>query len=270
MDLLPQELIDEIINCLPSYDKESLKNCSLVSGSWKNTSQKRLFESVITRPRKLRSWLDGVSRDNGALFKHVHRLSCTDELFYATCPKELENGTLHLRDYLPFLCQLRHFGWCRSYIHSSPQVVELFSAFQNTLSRIDLSYCRVSTNLLVTLIKYFPNLEHLSLNNLSYFASHEQTSPFSRPSLKKLYVSEGTRGFLNVLGDLSELGLRFNEIALGPSISSSYPWTTLANCVVRAFGTSAERLRLPQIHSDMWRPSYLYHGGLCSQSSCRS
>jgi len=57
---LPYELIDETLSFLPSDDRQSFKNCSLVSRSWVNPSRRCHFETVHIRATTLRAWRTNI------------------------------------------------------------------------------------------------------------------------------------------------------------------------------------------------------------------
>ena len=76
--------------------------------------------------------------------------------------------------------------------------------------------------------------------------------------------------FVNVLNQLPELGLPFNEIVFKIDTQADDVLTMFANPALRAFGASAKYLKLPQISSGMCNLSNFNHWDLWSQSSHRS
>ncbi|KAF9645178.1 hypothetical protein BDM02DRAFT_3120600 [Thelephora ganbajun] len=238
---LPQELVDEIIGHLPTYYPQSLHSCSLVAKSWTHPSQKRLFENINIHPGNFRSWLDSISPTNAVLLGHIRSLSYTT---YTTHPdRTIEPAYSALRDYFPSFCQLRRLTLSFDCTPSHPQQIESFSAFQHTLSDLSLSNRAVTTSTLVTLINYFPNLACLYLRNLSYRREAERTSSPPRSPFKKLYVTEWPVCSLDLLDELSKLGLHFDEVAIS-QIAPTHTWPEFAKRVVDAFGAGAKRLRL--------------------------
>lgn len=253
MNSLPQELFHQIISYLPPDDKESLRSCSLVTKSWTYTSRKRLFEFVGTRPGNLRPWLDGISQENVELLGHVRQLTCSQEELSTVWPMVPANNTL--RHNLRSLCDLRHFTLsCVPVL--LPSRIEVLSVLGLTLSSVTLSHCMVSKSALVALFNILPGLKRLCLEQPYYFDFHEQASLPLRSPLKGLHIiNRGPGNFLNLLDELSELGLCSDELTLGP-IFPSHEWTAFTNHILRAFGAGAKCLRLPHIPSGTCGLSY--------------
>jgi hypothetical protein len=244
MNSLPYELFVTIIEHLALDEKESLKNCSLVTKSWTYPCQKHLFESILCRSRKgLELWLDVVSGKGARLLKHVRKLTC----------KFQEFGTFFdSRFLLPELEQLRHFEFTMGVIWLAPRDVEVFFAsFKHSLSAITLAMCGISKATLVTLIQHFPRLQYLSLQWVEEIRCNEESPCVSSPPLKKLFVyddnGDSSGHFMGLLKGLSELGLRFEEIVLSENQSFflRVPVEEFANGIVSAFGDSVQCLRLP-------------------------
>jgi hypothetical protein len=235
---LPPELLEEIIEHLPSYDKRTLRSCSLVTKSWIFPSQKRLFESVGIRPGNLQSWLDNISPTNVELLGHVRMLS------YTEYPREMI-GPVHLtlRDYFPSFRQLRRLTMCFTRISSFPQQTELFSAFQHTLSEICLWDCSVTRSAFVALINYFPNLACLDLRSLDSCKDDKPFGPLSQPLFKKLHATPWTTETMDLPDELSKLGVRFEEIVIS-SAMLMVRWSDFVKRIIGAFGASAKHLRM--------------------------
>ena len=86
-----------------------------------------------------------------------------------------------------------------SEFRSVSRVLEPHSQSFEQLTHITLSDCHVSRNDIISLINWFPKLEHFDLERLKYLDSNgcEQTPLSSRGPLKKLYISEGEKGILS-------------------------------------------------------------------------
>ena len=80
---LPCELIDEILSLLPSDDRQSFKNCSLVAKSWVNPSRRWLFETVHIRATTLRAWRTNIPPADG---KDVQQLELALQSWQETIP----------------------------------------------------------------------------------------------------------------------------------------------------------------------------------------
>ena len=242
---LPQELVDEIIGYLPWHHPEYIRACSLVATSWLRPSQKRLFEEIRIQKQNLPSWLKNISPKNVELLGHVRSLS------YVT-PSEVSQGMigpLHrtLCGYLPSFRQLRRLTLSAP-IPLPHQQIEIFSAFQNTLFHISLSNHTITVKAFITLINYFSNLESLHLNALRYGKEGGPFPPLRRRLLKKLSVIESSAYNMELFGELSELGLQFDEVVINQGIRRP----ALVKGV--AFGATAKRLRLLGSSRCMYHP----------------
>ena len=237
MKNLPLELIDEIIGHLPQGDKQSLRNCSLVAKSWINPSQRRLFNTVEIDRSNLQSWLDNISSANAILLGHVRHLR------YKEYPKgEIEPAHRALRDYFPSFRQLNHLTLLFAHVSLRSLRIELFSAFQHSLSTISLG-CSITKHAFVTLINYFPNLAHLYLYGLDCRKSSGPTPSLSRLLFKSLYITVGPLDTLFLLDELSRSGLRFDEVIVA-SIIPQPTWPEFSRRVIEIFGARAKYLRI--------------------------
>ena len=238
MTKLPQELIDEIIGQLPPGDRRSLQNCSLVAKSWTHSSQKYLFENVYIGRWSLQPWLDNISPTNATLLGHVRRLT------YDYSETEVVLAHRHLCDYFPSFRQLRTFTFFGAYISSLPLLTQSFSAFKHSLSTISMFGCTVTTSGFATIINYFPNLTSLRLLSLSHRRKNDQTPPLSRPHLKRLFVNAWSADHLDLINELSGLGLRFDEVVIDTVIFYRPGWLNFVKRVIDVFGTDAKRLKV--------------------------
>ena len=245
---LPQELLDEILSYLQFETLQGqplLASCSLVAESWTNPSRRHLFKAVNIGEKHLPLWLDRISPANHQLLQHIQALSYisnTQSWRNGEPPKYLINV---LQDYLPSLHQLQHLSLFSMQIPSDISFkLEMFSAFQSTLSRLSLKHCNVTISALVALINYFPNLDHLDLISLRHRIDGKPTPPLSRPRMSRLYLSDLRANSLGILNQLSEFGPVFDEVRV---ISGRQPvrlpaLTRIANTV----GERSKRLRLPR------------------------
>ena len=233
MNSLPQEIFYQIISYLSLDDKESLRNCSLVARSWRRASQRRLFESAKIPLGNLGSWLRGSVY---GLSRYTRQLTCYKEKVVTPWPTEESLGILSE-------FQLEHLTLC-SAIVLFPLQIDSFSVFKQSLSSMTLSGCDVKKSVLVSLIEYFPKLERLCLEELFCSSRYEENPlSLSRDPLKKLRINKGPGESLELLQELSEMGLRSDEVALGPSFPS-HVQAAFTDCLIHAFGASAKCLRL--------------------------
>jgi len=228
----------------------------LVSKSWTNPSRRHLFKEVNVSEKFLPSWLNRISPANHQLLQHIQVLS------YVTSTQNLRNGgppkySINvLQDYLPSFHQLQHLSLFSMHIPSDVSLkLEIFSAFQSTLSRLSLKHCDVTISALITLINYFPNLDHLDLSSLRQGTGGKPTPPLSRPRMSRLHLSELRPEASGILNQLSELGPVFDEVqVVNGRLPARLPaLTRIANTV----GERVKRLGLLQT-------SRVYHQGAWS------
>lgn len=204
---LPHELLDEIFSYLPSVDRRSFQNFSLVAKSWISPSQRRLFEIVFIRTTTYRLWQNSIPPADDGPLQHVRSLTYAADIVTPIWPD--------LRDYYPFLHHLRHLTLRSSCVPPTTYwPVETFSAFEDTLSQLTLDSCAVTISSLVTLINHFPNLDRLDLSRLSREVDGEPAPPLSRQLLGQLRIPEVSGDEFGLLDQLSELGLAFDEIVV--------------------------------------------------------
>lgn len=116
----------------------------------------------------------------------------------------------------------------------------MFSAFRHTLLQLSLGACIVTVSALVTLIDYFPNLNRLDLARLSREVEDKSPPLLSCRLLEQLRISEVYQD-LDILNQLSELGLAFSEIVYSERLLVHLQ--TLER-IVNAVGARAKRLTL--------------------------
>ena len=192
---LPQELLDEIFSHLPPHDKETLSNCSLVSKSWVEPSRRLLFADIRLRLDTYQSQLDRISSTNTISLRHVRSLTYFVRVYSIFVP---DCCVFALGDYLPSFCKLQTLGLHGLRIESSiPKHLELFSAFQHSLSSLSFTAVSTTWSSFVALAGHFPNLRDLKIASTSF-----QTGDLPIPNI----VHAG-RGRLGV-GPLHEWDLR--------------------------------------------------------------
>jgi len=176
---LPVETVEEILNHLPPYDKKSLRNCSLITKSWLDPCQRRLFERVRISSETCQSWLDNISPNNTVLLSHVREL-----VYFAEGERDPQDFPTERVDdglsiYLPSFCQLQRLTF--DYVDIEPTIPHnptLFFAFQHSLSSLTLLQVSITWGGFVTLLGYFPNLRNLEIREMQF---KEGIRPTPRP-----------------------------------------------------------------------------------------
>ena len=166
MPHLPQELLEEILRYLSSNDSRSLRSCSLVSKWWLDLSRRFLFSSVCIDTATYQSWLDSISPENPELLRHVRSLEYFTERPH-TCA--LRSAVYSLLDYLPSFSRLRTLTLRNMDVEARiPDNLEIFLAFQHTLSSLTIADCSITLRASIAIIGYFPNLGHLEVQRLTF------------------------------------------------------------------------------------------------------
>ena len=241
---LPSDLIIEIVGHIPPDDKQSFWNCLLAAKSWIHPSQRHLFKAIWIYPQNLGLWPNNVSPRSVALLGHVQFLAYRqrDRMVYPGA-RTGEPVDCALHDYLPSFRQLRYFALSLAHVIPLFPEMELFFAFQHTLSDITLSGCNTTTNTLVTVINYFPNFIHLHLYDLDHHKEDKLTIPLARCHLEKLYIAQWPTHSLEALKELLKQGLDFDELIVTSTILT-HDWTEFGKHVVGMFGASLRNPRL--------------------------
>ena len=216
---LPQELLDEIFSYLLSYDRRSLKSCSLVSKLWLEPSQRLLFTNIAIKVAARQSWLDNISPTNTALLRHVRSFAYSTQdnraLYYPPCSVDV------LHRYLPSLSQLQTLALSNVNIGPViPEHLEPFSAFQHTLSSLSLTRACVMWSAFVAFVGYFPNLTNLTISGTSFRVEDLPIPHIPHAWRGRLFIDLISSSDLKVpVGRFSELKLEYEEIEIYGSSS---------------------------------------------------
>ena len=163
--ILPPELVDEILIHL-RHDNQALRNCSLIAKSWAYPSQKLLYARVRITPSTYQTWQRIASPTSANLLRHVHSLNC------------LQFQSLHdlQEDYLQSFHRLQRLA-LHDVDNVKPDTVDLFSAFQNTLSSLYLFRVSLTLDAFIKLLCYLPKLRELYLSEPTFDSNHWTTPP---------------------------------------------------------------------------------------------
>jgi len=119
------------------------------------------------------------------------------------------------------------------------QQIELFSAFQHTLTSLHLTGCCVTSSALITTINYFPDLMDLKLYSLTYEVDGSLAPPLSRPLRGKLYIGGARTQDRALFNKLSYPPPELDELRFsGVHVPLFY------DCILGAHGGSVKRLVL--------------------------
>ena len=218
--LIIPELVDEILNHL-RHDERALRNCSLVARSWTYPSQKLIYTHIRITPSTFRTWQKIASPTSAELLRHVYSLTCSN-----------------FNSLYGF-----HRGYLKSFYHLQRLTVEqvddvgsntvnLFQAFQSTLSSLSLLRVSLTLDAFIGLLGYFPNLRSFHLNKPAFYPEYRTVPPPSIPPRGTLALSMVSAKDADILlGALCKLELEYDELGIfGVSDGSSHINSLLSAC----------------------------------------
>ena len=173
---LPQELLDQIFTYFPLDDLQSLRSCSLVSKSWLEPSRRLLFAHVLIDATSYQSWLDKISPKNTGLLYHVRSLT----YFQRRGTRDPRCRASALCDYFPSFCKLKILTFRGLSIEPNLSL-EMFSAFQHTLSSLQFMRVSIPWSAFVAVLGWFPNVRTLSIRNSSFQADGRPVTHIHHP-----------------------------------------------------------------------------------------
>ncbi|KAF9781572.1 hypothetical protein BJ322DRAFT_1076994 [Thelephora terrestris] len=213
---LPEELLDEIFSHLRPDDRQSLRSCSLVSKSWLEPSRRLIFSSILIHFHTYQSWLSTISPTNTGVLRHVRSL---EYFHHHQKPSDPRRGVYSLRDYLPSFSHLHTLTFRNFDVEETiPDHLEIFSAFQHTLSSLSLVHVSITWSTFVALLGYFPRLRHLEVRRV-LFRVDDRPAPQMNHALRGRMVidqldNEGLKPFIDWF---SGLRAEYEELVmLGP------------------------------------------------------
>ena len=255
----PQELLDKIFSHLPNRDVETLRACSLVETSWVYPAQTLLFSSVVLNTSTYLSWEEKISPNNTELLGHVrsfHYWAPSPDPPRLPSPSHIDGPIRYLLSFR----QLRTLTLSSMRIEPTfSQQVNIFSAFQHTLSSLSIWAISLPWSAFIALIDYFPNLRNLEICNLHYHKDDRQSTTLSRPLLGGLSIIHFTTEALAAFSDqLPRMQVAYDELTIFdnrflPSATEYY------QLIINSCGKSLLHLN---IHPSECFPQQLYqwHG----------
>ena len=246
---LPLELIDEIIRYL-AFDIWSLRRCSLVAKPWAHLCRRWLFQDVVVTRKTHQSWLDRISPRDVELLRNIRSFTYISDpsVWNAITPYRIDS----LHRYMHALCRLKFLELSSMFL--GPEVlqqIELFSAFQHTLTSLYLAGCCVTSSALITTINYFPGIMDLNLHSLTYEVDGSLAPPLSRPLRGKLYIGKARTQDRALFNKLSNPPPELDELCFcGVHMPLFY------DCILGAHGGSVKRLILEDGISGTTRMSH--------------
>jgi len=214
-----------------------LRACSLVTKPWVYPAQRRLFSSITIPLDFYQSWKRCISPSNTELLGHVRSLH-----YFAWIAQPLHWTLPRIDafiDYMPSFLQLQSLTLCGVRVKSDfSEQVEMFSAFQHTLSSLSLHDISLPWASFTAVINYFPNIKNLDIQDPFFSEGDQQQTP-SRPLLGRLsialFTGEAIRTFSNWL---SGTQVAYNELVIDAGVIPRLSY----QLIIDACGKSLKRL----------------------------
>lgn len=209
---LPRELLDEIFSHLPSDGGRSLKICSLVSKSWLEPSQRLLFSNISIDVITYQPWLDNISPGNTGLLRHVRSLAYFLQrygIYDSRC------RIFALRDYFPSFRNLQDLTFRNMGIEPAiGSNLEMFSAFQYTLSSLRFIRVSIVWNTLVPLIGFFPHLRILGIHDSQIQVENRPIPQINHPLRGRLLVELNGSAMESFIDHFLQLKQEYEELVM--------------------------------------------------------
>lgn len=161
---LSQELIDQIIDELPSND---LKSSSLVARAWTRRSQQKLFRRIVLSPADVKPWLKRTEETVAVMAPWITRFELRgnrsgtmpwDEPSILTqVIQSLVSSPIQHLTITPF-----HMGRFRR----AGVIFRCFEPIADSLCSLELRFITTCTRALTFLISMFPNLDDIFLERV--------------------------------------------------------------------------------------------------------
>ena len=266
---LPQELIGEILCHLPSGDGQSLRafsNYSLVSKSWLDPSRRILFADLAIGLDTYDRFLNTISSTNTGLLRHVRSLSY---LAAGNEDRRPHRPIDVLQDHLLSLCRLRSLSLLHMQLEPTiPGRLDLFSAFQHTLSSLRLTSVSITWAGFASLVGYFPNLRSLAISWTLFQVDH-QPVPYPSRALRgelSLWVDRTHSHDVDILANrFPELKPEYEDVVLSGTFDNQ-------SLLFPIFQKTLKHLSTHRYESTLLRrcPSYHVHCSITDRTFGRS
>ncbi|KAF9647765.1 hypothetical protein BDM02DRAFT_2506101 [Thelephora ganbajun] len=225
---LPQELIEDIIDCL-SDDRQMLETCSLVAATWLARSRHHLFNRISLNGKRIRQWCTAIRPGPDGVSYLVRALT----LQQAQGHRWL--GTKFLDTIPDHFSSFRHvenlsITWLDLSDFKPGSLAHHFAYHGPSLRSLRLSYLSADYSELMTLLQLFPNLEDLLIHTPDLCDDNfplrvSRTVPLFHGFLNLLSFDSTSSPFIS---HLASLDLQFSSIsAFHCDFSSGFPLTTL-------------------------------------------
>lgn len=192
---LPQELVDKIIEFVAMRERntkmQDLKSCSLTAKSWSHASQRYILEAITISFDHLSAWASGEYL-MGGISSYVQTLTlCGDNDLARRFPP----GCIAK---LPAFAKLECLTLKKFCLHSGIEHIKLilkwFRLIGGKLKTLNLDTCSLSPNAFQSILRRFPLLDNVSIDECLAVVNTEGDSTLKPP----LSDTTNFRGSLDV------------------------------------------------------------------------
>jgi hypothetical protein len=149
---IPQELVHEILDHLAD-DMATLRSCSLVARSWTHPSYRHIFNNVFFSAEGITKWNKSFSDPEDSPARHVRDLS-----FCFVQP----DVPIDFADRMPYFSNVQQLTLVgRS--ATNPDFLSALGQLPLSIRSVDITFTKVLTTHIISLMKQLPNLDNLSL-----------------------------------------------------------------------------------------------------------
>ncbi|KAJ7063978.1 hypothetical protein C8F01DRAFT_1130022, partial [Mycena amicta] len=246
---LAQELIDSIVQHI--HDPTTLQRCSLVSASFREPAQRKLFKdvSITTKNPVLRDFSQSLAR-NARIARSVRYLSLTYTTEHGALGTALESWEAHIPTVLSFtvnLTRLLLFSDAVYYMPLPPSLLQRLGAAMAKLPLVRISLTRFSfgsSTDLRNLLGGSPHIQYVTLFDcrvgVETQSDLKDNSPLGITTLEVMYPEANLVPCVKTVVNLSSLcALVTHPHFLDPLLPFM---TRLQQLTLRAYATSAQRI----------------------------
>ena len=151
--VIPQDVIDEILDCLAS-DRKSLRKCALVAKSWIPSCRRHLFRAIVFTPKSRTRWLETFPVPEESPARHVRSI-------YLSGTRDITPG--RLLEHSPWFTNVEKVTLCGDGVFQLPWM-HFFGRLARSVTSLTMDHLTVPLVYIREVIMRLPNLNDLSLS----------------------------------------------------------------------------------------------------------
>ena len=154
---VPQELVDEILDHL-AKDTATLHSCSLVAKSWIYPSRRHLFNILFLTANDITKWNNTFPNPEDSPAGHVKDLSfCFIQ----------SNAPINFAGRMPYFFNVQQLTLIGR-VATDPSFISALGPLPPTIRSVDITFSKVLTAHIVSVVRQLPNLDNLSLTSTEW------------------------------------------------------------------------------------------------------